>query len=82
MRPEGYEVINRLEHLSYEHRLRELGLFSLDKGGLRGSNQCLEGCGKCQEDGTSLCSVAPRNRPRGNAQTVPPEQEEEFLTVH
>jgi len=29
-------MIRRMEHLSYEERLRELGLFSLGKGTLQG----------------------------------------------
>ena len=62
-------MIRGMEHLSYEDRLRELGLFSLEKSGLQGdllaAFQYLKGA--YRKDGEGLFTRACSDRTRGNS---------------
>ena len=65
---EATKKIRGMEHLSYEERLREAGVFVLEKRRLQGdlsvAFQSLKGT--CKKDGNRVFSRACNNRIRGN----------------
>ena len=61
-------MIQGMEHLSYKDRLRELGLFSMEKRRLQGNLRAAfwSVMGSCRKEGSRLFSRVCSDRTRGN----------------
>lgn len=66
------KTIKGLGHLSYDEKLRELGLFNMEKRRLRGiSSMCIKYLKEgCNGTGARLSSVMPSDRPGACGHTV------------
>lgn len=74
-------MMRGLQHLSFEERLWELGLFSLEKteGDFINAYKYLKG--RCREDGARHSSVAPTDKMRSNGHKLKPHREEGLLKL-
>lgn len=72
VQPKATKMIQELEHLSYDERLRELWMFGLGKGRLReGVIDVYKHLKECNEDkGDRLSSVVPTDMIKGNMQKI------------